>query len=364
MTARGTFPATRVGALLAAALFCAVASAGCSPRTGTVTGKATVAGAPAAGAEVQFFVKAGEERSGAPFAATSTGPDGTFRADLPPGAYFVVARKTAPVEGRDRTYKGEHTRNPVLVAAGKTATADLSLTEMSSGGFVPQEGTGVTGSVSSGGRPVRDAYVYAYPASSGTARGPSYAAFARTDAAGRFRVALREGAYLIVARRKGGENETGAMSPSGESGGDDARPVALALGAMKEIGVLVLHAPREESRRRRVAAGGQERGSALIEGTVVRPDGSPGAGLYVMAYADHRMIGRPFAISGRTGADGAFLLRLPRAGRYFLGARSEYGGPLSPGEWVGTYDGAPDHGLKVGEGETRGGVRITVAEKW
>jgi len=275
-----------------------------------------------------------------------------------------VARRTARVEGRERTFKGEHPGNPVLVAAGKTATADLSLVEMSSGGFVPQERTGVAGTVTSGGKPVRDAHVYAYPASSGTARGPSYAAFARTDGAGRFRLALREGAFLVVARRKGGENETGAMSPSGESGGDDARPVALTRGAMKEIGALVLHAPREESRRRRAASGGQERESARIEGTVVRADGSPGAGLCVMAYADHRMIGRPFAISGRTGPDGAFILRLPRAGRYFLGARSEQGGPLSPGEWVGAYDGAPDHGLKVGDGERRRGVRITVTEKW
>ncbi len=364
MTAGGVRTAARAGALLAAALLCAAASAGCSPRTGTVAGKATVAGVPAAGAEVQFFVKAGEERSGAPFAAASAGPDGTFRAELPPGAYFVVARRTFRDAGRDRTYKGEHPGNPVLVAAGKTATADLSLAEMSSGGFVPQEGTGAAGSVSSGGRPVPDAFVYAYPASSGTARGPSYAAFARTDGAGRFRLALREGSFLIVARRKGGENETGAMGPSGESGGNDARPVTLARGAMKEIGELVLHAPREESRRRRAAAGGQERARAEIGGTVVRADGSPGAGLYVMAYADHRMIGRPFAISGRTGPDGAFMLRLPRAGTFYLGARSEYGGPLSPGEWVGTYDGAPDHAVKIGEGESRGGIRITVAEKW
>ncbi len=347
-----------------AALLCAAAFAGCSGGTGTVTGKATVAGAPAAGAQIQFFLKAGAERSGTPFAAVSAGPDGAFRAALPPGAYFVVARRTARVEGRERTYKGEHAGNPVLVRAGTSAAADVALAEMTSGGFVPLAGTGVAGRVLSRGRPVRDAYVYAYPASAGTARGPSYVAFSRTDEAGRFRLALRDGAFLVVARRKGGENETGAMGPSGEAGGDDARPVALAPGAMKDIGALVLHSPREESRRRRAAAGGQERGSAMLEGTVVRPDGSPGAGVYVMAYADHRMIGRPFAISGRTGAGGAFLLRLPRAGKYFLGARSEHGGPVSPGEWTGTYDGASDHGLTVADGETRGGIRITVNEKW
>jgi hypothetical protein len=76
------------------------------------------------------------------------------------------------------------------------------------------------------------------------------------------------------------------------------------------------------------------------------------------------MIGRPFAISGRTREDGSFVVYLPKPGKFYVGARSEYGGPLSPGEWVGTYDGTPDHSLEIGEGETKEGIRIRVVEKW
>ena len=354
----------KLAGIASIAAIIAAVSAGCAPKAGTIEGSTTVAGAPAAGAEVQFFVKAGAERTGTPFAVKAAGNDGTFRVELPPGLYHIVARKTVREGGRDRVYKGEFPRNPVIVDAGKTATGVvIALAEMSSAGFTPREGTGVRGIVLSGGIPVRDANVYAYSADAGTARGPSYVAFARTDARGRYMLPLREGSFVIVARRKGNENETGAIQPKGESGGDGER-VDLSVGDMKEIGAITLRPPEEEKRRIRVEAGGQEMQGALLLGRIVRNDGSPGAGVYVMAYADHRMIGRPFAISGRTGADGGFLLVLSRPGRYYLGARSERGGPVSPGEWVGTFDGVPDHSVEVARGERKEGLIIRVAEKW
>jgi hypothetical protein len=353
----------RAGIASVAVLLAAVSS-GCARKAGTVEGKTTLAGAPAGESEIQFFVKAGAERTGTPFAVKAAGNDGSFRVELPPGSYHVVARKTARDGGRDRVYKGEFSRNPVIVDAGKAATGvDIALAEMSSAGFSPQEGTGVLGVVLSGGKPVRDAAVYAYPADAGTVRGPSYVAFSRTDARGRYVLPLREGSFVIVARRKGNENETGAIRPEGASGGEGER-VDLQAGKMKEIGAIALHPPKEEKRRIRVEAGGQEGRGAMLLGTVVRNDGTPGAGVYVMAYADHRMIGRPFAISGKTGADGAFRLVLPKPGKYSLGARSERGGPVSPGEWVGTFDGAPDHSVEVARGERKEGVTIRVVEKW
>ncbi len=342
-----------------------LAAAACARRAGTVEGKAFAGEAPAPGAEIQFFVKAGAERSGTPFAAGTAGADGSFRIELPPGSYYVVARAAVREAGRDRTYKGEYRGNPVAVTGGGAVRGiDVEMTEMSSAGFAPQAGTGVAGTVTSADRPVSGAFVYAYPSGSGTVRGPSYAAFARTDASGRFRLLLREGAFLVVARRKGGEDETGAMGRAGASGGGEGRAVTLSAGRMEEIGAIALHAPREESRRRRAASGGQERAAAQIRGTVVRDDGSAGEGVYVMAYSDYRMIGRPYAISGKTGKEGDFVLSLPRPGTFHLGARSGRGGPVSPGEWVGTYDDDPAHAVTVRAGEMRGGVRIRVIEKW
>ena len=340
-------------------------AAGCSARQGTVEGTASIDGAPAAGAEVQAFVKAGAERTGTPFLATTARDDGSFSLSLPPGNYFLVARKTVRREGRERTYKGEFPGNPVAVrGGGATRGIVLPLEEMSSGGFAPRAGTGVTGAVFADGKPVPGAYVFAYPDNVGTVRGPAYAAFARTGEGGSFRLPLREGVFRIVARDKGGENETGAMSGAGKSGGDAGIRVELSAGRMTDAGRISLHSPEEAKRRRRAAAGGLEDAAAEIRGTVTRDDGSPAPGVRVMAYADPRMIGRPFAVSGPTGAEGVFLLRLPKPGKYYLGARSELGGPVSPGEWIGSYDGAPDHGVSVRNGEKREEIRIRVVEKW
>lgn len=340
-------------------------AAGCSARQGTVEGTASIDGAPAAGVEVQVFVKAGVERSGTAFLTTMGRDDGSFSLSLPSGSYFLVARKTIRRDGRERTYKGEFPGNPIAVRdGGATRGIVLSLQEMSSGGFAPRADTGVIGTVFADGKPVRGAYVYAYPDNVGTVRGPAYAAFARTAGNGNFRLPLREGIFRIVARDKGGENETGAMSGVGKSGGDAGIRVDLFAGATLDVGRISLHSPEEAKRRRRATAGGLEQAAAEIGGTVARDDGSPAPGVRVMAYADPRMIGRPFAVSGPTGVDGTFLLRLPKPGKYYLGARSEVGGPVSPGEWIGAYDGAPDHGVTLGLGERRSEIRIRVAEKW
>lgn len=350
---------------LGAALLAVFLLSGCSRTTGTVEGTTTIAGVPSGGAQIRFFVRAGEERSGTPFATGESGADGTFRKELPAGSYYLTALRTAREGGRDRTWKGEFPGNPLRVEAGGRATGvDIPMSEMSAGGFVAREGTGVTGKVLSSGRPAAGVFVYAYPEEARAVRGPSFVAFARTDERGRFSLPLREGAFRVVARRKGGENEAGAMMPEGESGGEEFRAVTLAAGETRELGAIALHRSEEGKRSARAEAGGQDRPRARIEGVVLRDDGTPARGVYVMAYADHRMIGRPFAISGKTGGDGIFLLGLPRPGTFYLGARSEFGGPLSPGEWVGTYDAAPDHSVRVKEGETKTGIRIRVAEKW
>ncbi len=338
---------------------------GCSRNAGTVEGKIRVGVLPAVGAQVRFFVRQGGERSGTPFATGESGTDGTFRKELPPGTYFVTALRSAREDGRERTWKGEYPGNPVRIEAGGRATGvDIPMFEMSGGGFVPQVGTGVTGTVRSAGRPASGVFVYAYPVKSGTVRGPSFVAFAKTDERGDFSLTLREGTFRVVARRKGGETEAGRMGPQGETGGEESRAVTLAAGEMLGIGTIVLHRSEEGRRSARAPAGGQDRPRARIEGIVVHDDGSPAQGVYVMAYTDHRMIGRPFAISGKTGKEGTFLLGLPRAGTFHIGARSGFGGPLSPGEWVGTYDDAPDHAIRLEPGETKTGIRIRVVEKW
>ena len=88
------------------------------------------------------------------------------------------------------------------------------------------------------------------------------------------------------------------------------------------------------------------------------------AGIYVFAYMDSRMVGKPTYISAPTGSDGNYRLFLGTGGRYYLGARSTYGGPLEPGEWVGTYDVVADHGVRITSGASAELEDIVVREVW
>lgn len=53
--------------------------------------------------------------------------------------------------------------------------------------------------------------------------------------------------------------------------------------------------------------------------------------LYVFAYLDSRMVGKPTYISAASDAQGFYRLYLGTGGTYYLGARSTFGGPLEPG---------------------------------
>ena len=76
------------------------------------------------------------------------------------------------------------------------------------------------------------------------------------------------------------------------------------------------------------------------------------------------MVGKPTVISAPTSEDGHFVLNLPQGGTWYVGARSAFGGPLEPGERVGTWDGKADHGVALERGEVRELGELTVREVW
>jgi hypothetical protein len=101
-----------------------------------------------------------------------------------------------------------------------------------------------------------------------------------------------------------------------------------------------------------------------LTGTILDPEGKPVAGVHVFAYLDSRMVGKPVHVSTPTAANGTFRVHLGGGGTYFVGARSSFGGPLEPGEWVGTFDGRPDHAVTVVKGDSQSLGNLTVREVW
>ena len=60
------------------------------------------------------------------------------------------------------------------------------------------------------------------------------------------------------------------------------------------------------------------------------------------------------------GKQALFVVNLPEAGTYYVGAREGYGDSPAPDELFGMYDESADHGLTVNDGDRRDDLRIVV----
>ncbi len=313
-------------------------------------------GVPAA--LVQAYARPDLDPSVPPVAEGPTDEEGRFRLELPPGTYWVWARATVDRPGRQVRLRGQAEPAPVSVAAGRTATAHVALSDPSGfGSSAPAGGVSVEGEVR--GAPPAEVMVYAYPGRPERPTGPGFAAAATPDAEGRYRLVLAPGPYTLAARwRQTGESH-GALEP-----GDRVAETAVEVKPPGPVAV-----PPLELRPLDPAVWGQTlratpAADTWAEGTVTDAAGRPVAGLHVLAFTDPRMVGKPAALSAPTDPAGRFRVYLPGPGRYWFGARSRLGGPAEPGEKVGAFRGEDGTGVEVAEGQHRQGIRIEVEEMW
>ncbi len=321
--------------------------------------------APLAGAEVEIYLKGEKDRSTNPFAGTVTDEAGRFRVELPPGRYFLIGKMRQESVSGSRMLMAECPANPLEVTAGMRKVPPFSLREMGrDGALVPDPGTGVRGRVTRQGAPVAGAFIYVYTEGGAGLMGPSYGEAVQADERGEFQIDLPAGRYFLAARKRSDGARMGEPSVGDLNGVYPGNPVTLARGEMSLLGAFPLAPVEAQERQARLDAGRFAPTGTAFTGEAVDADGRPVAGVYVFAYLDSRMVGKPSFISVPTGSDGRFSLHLADGGTYYVGARSTFGGPLEPGEWVGTYDGRPDHRAEVPRGEVRSLGPIVVREVW
>jgi hypothetical protein len=341
--------------------------AACTPQKETgVEGTVLFRDRPLSRAQVEVYLKEGKDRSTLPFAVASTDERGRYRIDLPAGRYFIIGKKKEEAAGGYvRMLMAECPANPLEVAGGMKQVAAFSLREMGrDGALVPDPGTGVSGRLIVGEMPVAGAFVYVYTENASGLMGPSYGEAAQTEEDGSFRIELPAGRYFLAARKRADGSRMGEPAAGDLNGAYAGNPVEVAKGNIALLGDFVLAPVDAAQRLERLNQGKFVRTETFFTGRVVNQDGQPVKGVYVFAYLDSRMVGKPTYISAPTGAEGAFTLYLGDGGTYFLGARSAFGGPLEPGEWVGTFDGRSDHGIDIDHGEDAPLGDIVVREVW
>jgi len=255
--------------------------------------------------------------------------------------------------------------NPHTVSAGTTSVPSFNLSEMGREGLLGADReTGVAGRITWQDEPVSRAFVYVYTETETGLIGPSYGEAVQVGEDGHFSVDLPAGKYFLVARKRADGSRSGALAPGDLNAHYPWNPVVVQDGQRLALGDFALAQVSEETYARRQEEGVFAKTETLLAGRVETAEGEPVSGIYVFAFLDSRMVGKPVHMSAPSDDDGRFELFLASAGTYYVGARSAFGGPLEPGEWIGTYDGNADHSIKVAQKAKDDLGVITVREFW
>ena len=321
---------------------------------------------PLSGAQIEIYLKEEQDRATLPFATTSSDATGRYRIALPSGRYYLIAKKKVEGSGGPtRMLMAAAPLNPLDLQGGSKEVAPFNLREMGrDGALVAEAGTGVKGRIVHDHQPVGNAFVYVYSEKSAGLIGPSYGEAVRSAADGTFAIPLPAGNFYLAARKRADGARSGDVAVGDLNGRWPGNPLTLKHGETIDLGDFKVSIVEAESRKERWQQGKFALTDTTLRGRMVDQDGKAVGGVYAFAYLDSRMVGKPVYISAATGDDGRFELRLGDGGTYYIGARSTFGGPLEPGEWVGTYDARPNHMVAVKKGEVLDLDKIVVREVW
>jgi hypothetical protein len=358
-----------LGALLIFLLLTGAASAtaGAEPdATATLHGRITRETAPVAGARVYAYASLEELQAfRAAAASADSDADGLFRLALPPGTYFLVARKqSAPAEGPVPVggFFSFHGSNPFTLTPGSTTEVHFSLAcklaeAAVERGADPGSGT-LGGTVTWEGRAVEGVQVKLFLDAESAFRGTGYAAAPPTDERGAFAFDfLPESAFYVIARKRSAGPGPGPIAEGDLYGYYIDNPVRVRAGSAVRIALELVSKGREVGN-----ADGRPRPSGTrIAGRITDAAGAVVPGVYAFAYEEKVMAHKkPAFISQSVDAQGRYVINLSGGGTFYIGARSAYGDSPGRGEWYGRYDGTPDHAVTVETGAAVEGIDIRV----
>jgi len=345
---------TLAAALLAVVIVLTGPASGWAANAGPgVDGRLVKGESPVAGGRVSAYRTIALK--GEPAAiSTPSGPDGRYSLDLSPGTYYLAASAVDMW-----TWCGQ---NPVTVTGSERPWIGFALVTWSHPVVRPtgdgdMEGR-ILGKVLRDGEPIEDVTVSLYFDETDGFRGLGFMRTPPTGPDGIFRMDMvPEGRYFLIARKRGSGRGVGPMMKGDLISYYRFNPVRVEEGKEIEI-VLPMVVKRLDRDINSTGAAGDRPG---FEGVVTDTEGRPVQGMHVFAYLEPEMgHHKPAALSSITDEQGRYQIFLPAAGKYYVGARHEYGDNPLPGEMYGHYEGTPDHGLTVESTRFLEGIGITV----
>ncbi len=301
-----------------------------------------------------------------PFSVSApTADDGTYRMDLPPGTYYLVAKKRSgagdgPLEAGD--YHCFHGSNPISAAPGAYTHVGFSMLRDDhpahyTDGSDPGSGT-LTGVVTYMGKPLAGVYVTLYLDAKADFKGQGYSSSPPTGKSGKFRVdLLPESDYFVIARKRATGANAGPLTDGDYFGYYVGNPVTVKAGKTADISLEVISKAGEIGKDDSLF----RNTGTQIRGRITDKDGHVVKGAYAFAYKEKVMAHkRPAFISRQVDDKGGYVINVAEGGTYYIGARSAYGDSPGIGEWYGRYDATPDHHVDVKSNGHADGIDITV----
>lgn len=218
-----------------------------------------------------------------------------------------------------------------------------------------RSGSGVAGMVSA---PVEGAYVFIYEKGADP-HGPPFAMTQATGPEGSFEMGLPDGEYVLVARKHKNGRPGSPLSKDDQK----SEPVNISVkgGKIERLELVLLNKTDEVKYFDAASAT-----ATAISGRIFDSEGNPMRGFRVHVYTYAQMSERPKYVSAASGADGRYVVFLPKGGTYYLAARDNFGAPPKIGDYFGRYDeGTIDpSGVILRTGQKLENINITVHKVW
>jgi len=322
-----------------------------------VKGKVVYNNNPVNDCEISVFLKEEKDKTIPPIKIVATDENGYFTLTLKKGNYYLNVRKRLELNGE------------VLMLVGDTkkisVDKDIDIGEWQlyskKDAQVFEKGTGISGVVK-GYSDFSKVKVYVYKNKNTNLRGPDYFKESKILQNGSFTIDIPEGNYYIAVRERL-KNIAGPLSENDKSAVYKKNPVFVKMGSYTVLENIILSKIDKERLGGVINKGIINIDGPIILGQVFRNDGKPAKKVFVLAYDNQEMIGKPISVSTPSDDNGNFKLILPDEGKYYIGARSKLGGPVELGELVGTYTGSYDKAIYVKRGDKLN-IKLEVHEVW
>ncbi len=249
-------------------------------------------------------------------------------------------------------------RSPVAYALALALIFACGFAGVRAASAEPPSVSGIRGHVLLGGKDaVAGVYVYAYDSPNSDMRVPTRLISAPTTQDGAYTLNLAAGTYHIIARKRVSGSPRGYLSKGDFEGEYPGNPVTVKAGEFATVDLSVATLPGKFL----LAPYANLKGDMGITGKVVKKDGKPVPGAYVMVYTRKDRMGRPAFLSKPTNQDGEYAIYPTQPGTYYVAARTDYGDLPRKGEPYGTYDKDPEHKVELKEKTVLTGIDITMS---